>query len=119
MAARGFSIQILFVMSGLIVWGVHLLAVYTVNALACARGFADMDVLGIGIAPFTIVVLGLVSLVVLAGLAAVAVRERGPFSADEGQEQSFLRFLTIAIAGLSGVAVVWETIPAFLIPPCG
>jgi hypothetical protein len=119
MVARGFSVQILFVLSGLIVWAIHLLLIYIFNALACARGFADIDILGIGIAPLAIVVLGVVSLAVLAGVIAVAATGSGPFGSDDSRSEGFLRYLTISIAALSGVAVVWETIPVFILPPCG
>jgi hypothetical protein len=120
MAATGFSRQVLLVMSGLIVWAVHFLVVYPFNALACARNFATFEILGIGILPVAIVIVTLLSLGLI-GAALLAVTAGRAFEQPEIEPSNgrFLRALTIGIGLLSAVAVIWETIPVFMVPPCG
>jgi hypothetical protein len=111
----------LFMIGGLLVWAFQFGVIYVFNALACARGFAGRQVLGIGIVPF---VVGAASLVALAAALAVllaALWRRGPArgSREERPVDDFLRYTTIAIAALSLVAIAWNAVPAFIVPPCG
>jgi hypothetical protein len=111
----------LFMMGGLLVWAAQFTTVYVFNALACARGFAERQVLGIGIVPF---VVGAASLLAFAATLAVllaALWRRGPAQAslDERPVDGFLRYTTVAIAALSLVAIAWNALPAFVVPPCG
>ena len=84
---------------GVMVWAAHFALVYGFTALACARGFASA-------APW---VVGAATLV--AALAALAIIATNASS-------EFTRWMTAAIASLALVAVVWEGIPAFIVPTC-
>lgn len=120
MDVRGFTSQILFVLSGLIIWSVHFLVIYPFNALACARGFTAVDVLGVGIVPFTILGVTILALAAIAASAFLAPANRGPANPNgNAANEKFLRGLAIGIALLSSLAIVLETIPVLMIPPCG
>jgi hypothetical protein len=111
----------LFMIGGLIVWAVQFGVIYTFNALACARGFAGRQVLGIGIVPFVVSAVSLVALAATLAVLLAALRRRGPAptSREERPVDAFLRNTTVAIAALSLVAIAWNAVPAFIVPPCG
>ena len=86
--------------SGVIVWALHFTVVYGFTALACARGFG-------GVAPW---VVGVATLVAAAAAVVVLLTH---FSCE------FTRWLTAAIAAAALLAILWEGLPALLVPnPC-
>lgn len=111
----------LFMIGGLLIWGAHLGLVYTFNALACARDFARLEVLGTGIVPLTVGGVTVIALAATLFVLMLAFWRKGPVAAsrDSRPVNDFMRYTTITIAGLSLVAIAWNGIPAFLIPPCG
>jgi hypothetical protein len=90
----------LWMASGALVWAAHFTALYGFTALACARG------LGFAV-PW---VAGGATLAALGALALIAWRHRrrGEFNAG----------LTLALAGLALLAVIYETVPLFIVPIC-
>jgi hypothetical protein len=120
MASRIFTYQTLLVLSGLIIWAVHFLIVYPFNALACVYGLAAAEIVGIGIVPIIIVIVTVLSLALIGAALFAATAGRATEQPQiEAPNQRFLRFLTVGIGLLSAVAVIWETLPVFMIPPCG
>lgn len=84
---------------GVILWAVHFTVVYGFTALACARGFGAA-------APW---VVGAVTLVAAALAIALIVTHIS---------SEFTRWMTAALAAFALVAIVWEGIPAFMVPTC-
>jgi hypothetical protein len=111
----------LFMIGGLLVWAAQFTIIYVFNALACARGFAGRQLLGIGVVPFVVGVASLIALAAALAVLLAALRVRGPAGAtrDERPVDDFLRYTTVAIAALSLVAIAWNAVPAFIVPPCG
>lgn len=109
-------------MSGFLIWGAHFLFVYGITALACAKRFADVEILNIGIVPFvtgvaTVAALAAAALVLVGALRALP--NRAPVRRDEtGGPSVFLRWLTALVAGLSLVAIAWNGLPILLVPVC-
>lgn len=96
---------------GLGIWAAHFTAIYAANALACERGVGNVPLL---VALFTLVALGALALVMRASLRRV-----GP-PLDEGGETEprFTSWFAAATAGLSALAVIFQALPAFLLPGC-
>jgi hypothetical protein len=93
--------QSLWIASSVLVWAAHFAALYGFTALACARGMA-------GAVPW---VAGGATLAAIAALALIAwlhSQQRGEFNA----------WLALALAGLALIAVVYETVPLFIVPIC-
>jgi hypothetical protein len=84
---------------GIVVWALHFAAIYGFTALACARGFGAS-------APW---VVGAATAVAAAAAIAVIVTHLSP---------EFTRWMTAAVAGLALVAIVWEGLPALMVPAC-
>lgn len=116
----GFS-PILGAVAGMVVWAVHFGAVYGVNAVACARGFAGRAVLGLPLVP--LLVLG-ASALALGAVAVVGVRAwrrlHAGLSGEDGEyEPQFTVWMSAAVALLAALAIVWEAVPVLMLRPCG
>ncbi|MBL6455270.1 hypothetical protein JMJ55_08050 [Belnapia sp. T6] len=119
MQVAGFS-PIPAALAGLIVWAAHFGLIYGANAVACARGLAGGRWLGLPLVPA--LVLGLTALALLA-VAVIGLRAwqrlEGGLSGQEGEnEPRFMVWLTLAIALLSALAILWEALPVLLVPAC-
>ncbi len=84
---------------GVVLWALHFTVIYGFTALACARGFGDA-------APWAVVFA-----TALAAAAAIAIIVTHLSS-------EFTRWMTAAVAGLALVAILWEGLPAFMVPVC-
>jgi hypothetical protein len=108
----------LYTFAGLLVWAADFLFVYVFAALACARGFADATVLGIGVVPFAsasaTIVAGAVSLAII----ACGRREIRP-AAVESANGGFLVGLAAIAALVALIAIVFTGLPGLLLGTCG
>lgn len=84
---------------GVVLWALHFALVYGFTAIACARGFAAAVPWIVGAAT------------ALAAALAIAL-----IVANISSE--FTRWMTAALAAFALVAIVWEGIPAFIVPTC-
>jgi hypothetical protein len=84
---------------GVALWALHFAVVYGFTAIACARGFG-------GAAPW---VVGVATAAAAAAAVAIILAHLSP---------EFTRWMTAAVAGVALVAIVWEGIPALIIPTC-
>ena len=87
--------------AGALCWALHFAAIYGFTGLACARG---MD----GTVPWAVGSLTLAAAIAAAAVMTIALRQR----------ESFEHWLAAAIAGAALVAILWEALPAFLVPAC-
>lgn len=106
---------------GPLVWTVHFLVVYVLTAVSCAFGFASAEALG----PVSLVLIAVsaAALAAIGGLGMVARRRLrrlagGPGRDPETGRQRFMAFAALLLCVLSAIAVVYETIPVFVLPPC-
>lgn len=112
-----------------IVWSVHFLWCYVVNAVACARGVGSEEVFGLAaiqanvvaatvvLAPLLLLSLG----TAIARLRDPALRESNPDTSEstEAAERLFLARATFAISALSLVAMAAVASPALFFTTCG
>lgn len=107
-----FTSTFLKMFSGPLIWAVHFLTIYAFAALACARRFAHIEWLGTGVVAWAI---SLFSLLAIAAISLLAWR----FSRSKKQDEAGFAYRTaIVLSGLSVVAIIWETVPVFLVPAC-
>ena len=115
----GFTPTILYLSGGLIIWGARFLAAYIFTAIVCARGWAGVSLAGLGLVP---AVVTLFTLAAAAGCVAIMLRaashlRRSSSDADE-QNTRFVHYIAATMAALGLLAVIWETLPVFMIPIC-
>ncbi len=96
-----FAVTSLRISAGIIVWALHFATIYGVTALACARGFA-------GSLPVAIAVATLVAVIGAAAILVSGWRRRSDFA----------HWLSASIAGFALLAIVFEAMPAWLVPTC-
>ena len=111
----------LFMHAGLLVWGAHFTALYGLNALVCARGFAAASLGGFSIVAWAVAVLTLVAAAGIAAAAYLAWKGRHPVMPERsgGPEAArFVRDTTLLVCGMGMVGVVWGALPAFIVPAC-
>lgn len=111
MTASPFTRTVLLIFSGPLVWAAHFLAVYVLAALACARRFAHVEWLGRGVTQWGISLLTLAAVAAILGLILFQHRRRLDSS-------RFVQQMTLALGLLSVMAIVWEALPAFVVPAC-
>jgi NO-binding membrane sensor protein with MHYT domain len=113
MRASSFTHNFLLLFSGPLIWAGHFVAIYGFTGILCARSYANVAWLGVGIAMWAIIGTGLVALI---AMAAVSLRVKPRDAAADNQV--FVRWMTLALSLLSGTAIVWETLSVFLVPVC-
>jgi hypothetical protein len=86
--------------AGVIVWILHFAFVYGVTALACARGLP-------AVVPW-----------VIGGATAVAGTACLALIAREWRRPGFEAWLTIGLDATALLAILWETLPVFMVPIC-
>jgi hypothetical protein len=108
---------VLLAAGGLAVWAAHFTAIYATHALACERAPAGARLLGLPAVPLLVAAFTLLALAVLGGMIRAA---RVPLlePASEG-EPGFTRWFAAAAAGLAAVAVLFQAVPALVLPACG
>jgi len=103
----------------LIVWALHFLVLYVHQAVACARGLGAAELAGLPAIRVTAVAATLVALA-LTGLLLLASREAS--RAHEPARPDTARFegwMALAAAALAGLGIVYNMIPALMLPLCG
>jgi hypothetical protein len=117
MSDRRFIPLLAYLLAGMILWAAAFTAAYGAAAIVCARGLGDMAVLGIAILPLS---LGVITMVALAatGLIAVAAYRRRPNTGDEAELPAFVQTMTLIVALLAIVAIVWNAVPGLFFVSC-
>ena len=120
MAEQRFLSKMTFMTGGFIIWATHFVVVYVFNALACARFFAGVDVLGFGIVPLTLTVLTVLALLATAWVMLKGYGWGGPMRGEAHDDPSsrFVRHMTLTIGALSLVAIFWQGIVTLILIPC-
>jgi hypothetical protein len=108
-----FTATALLIWSGLLIWMANFLFVYVFAALACARRFADVDVFGVAIVPFTTIIATAVAGLATAAVTWSAARRLQQASTD--RHSRFIFFVTAAAGGLALIALLWVAIPALVL----
>jgi hypothetical protein len=97
--------------AGIVVWALHLLALYGVTALACARGLDDVRWLGFGIVPWTVVLATLIGVGVVAWIGTSAWRTHS--------RERLAPWLSATLCAVAAFAMLLEAIPVAIVSVCG
>lgn len=109
MQRTGSIIPLVAMITGPIVWAAHLFLLYGAATLACLTPDASEPVFRI----FAVIV----SLAMVAGLAWFIIRQAGQLREDSSSER-FNAIVTIVLAGLSILAMIWTALPVAVIAHC-
>ncbi|WP_411834254.1 hypothetical protein [Pseudoxanthomonas mexicana] len=104
------------------VWALHLLLVYSLGGIACARGWPRERIGGVETVIWLQLGATLLAWLLLAWLGMRAWRTlRAASVAGAGPRDRRRRFvarLTLALSATAALAVLFTTIPAAMLPPC-
>ena len=108
---------LLFLTGGLGIWAVRFLAGYGFTAVACAKGWRADAIAGIGVVQLGLVAM---SVVALGGCGILLVRALGDRASARRSDPGggFIGSIAALVAALAMLAIVWETLPVFLVPAC-
>jgi len=128
MVARAIERDSLFsLIVGPMVWVAHFLSIYVFTALACARGFFEVEALGLGIVPL---VGGALTLVAVALIVDAGVLSWRRWHAAQGEEQPphddnhpasrrrFMAYAGLLLSGIALIATIWEALPILFLTTC-
>jgi uncharacterized membrane protein len=107
-----FTPTTIFIWSSLLIWMTSFVLVYVFAALACARQFADVRVMGVGIVPFTTALCLAVAALATGWLMHRAWRR---LRAQTDAESSFLRFIVLATGVLALIGLTYLALPSMLL----
>ncbi len=110
MSGSGRPKRLSWIASPFAIWGLHFVAVYSIQGLACARGWpASGAWAGIGMST-------LAAFIAVAWIGLRARRLAG--AADDPGEKRFAARLVAMLSLLSLVAMVFTILPVLLLHPC-
>ena len=105
----------LFTAAGLLIWAADFLFIYIFAAVACARGFADVTVLGAGIVPLASFVATVSALAMTGLIIAAGARRAGKAGSGNG---AFLGALAAIAALVALIAIVFTGLPGLMLRTC-
>ncbi len=106
----------LFTAAGLLVWAADFLFLYVFAAVACARGYADLKVLGAGIVPLASFVATVFALAATGVIIAAGARRARKTGTGNG---AFLGALAAIAALVALIAIVFAGLPGLMLRTCG
>jgi hypothetical protein len=109
--------RLFWMMSGFVFWAAQFTIIYGVTAVACARGWHRVPLLGLDIVPAsiaaaTLLTLGATGLVFWRAFAARARDAHGD------PAERFVDAVTLWVCGLALVAIAYNALPALILPAC-
>lgn len=107
-----------------VVWAVHFVVVYSMAGLACGQGWQRERIAGLEAVTWLMVAATIAAWLVLAFIAWTgwrgrqAMRSAGQPLDNIQARKRFLSTVTLAMAAIAAMAVLFTVIPVFLLPTC-
>ncbi|HEX2554989.1 MAG TPA: hypothetical protein VHL98_14915 [Microvirga sp.] len=111
-------LRLLFAAGGFVAWAAQFAVIYGVAGVACARGYGGVTLLGIGLVPFAILAATLLALAATALVTLAAMRERWRMNERTDPADRFLNTAALLVGGLAAVSILWQGLPALIVPAC-
>lgn len=106
----------------MVVWALHLLVIYSLEGLACARGWPLARIAGMSQFNWLLVLVTVPALAAIAWMMRRGWRDArdpaGPGGSATARRQRLLAWVAMALAVVSAVAIIFATLPVFMLPPC-
>jgi len=101
------------------IWALHFVVIYSFLGLACERGWHHAVPGALDWITWVLIALALAALAALGVISLRVVRDaRSDATAPVARRRRFLSRATLVLGVLASIAVVYTTIPAFLLPSC-
>jgi hypothetical protein len=106
--APRFTSTTFLIWGGLLTWAAYFLFVYVFAAVACARHFANLSVVGLPIVSLVTGASTVIALGATIALTRFATRRLAATSA-------FARFLALALGALAVICILWVALPSLVL----
>jgi uncharacterized membrane protein len=110
--------QVILMLAGLIAWAVQFTVVYGATSTLCGRGWAGGTIFGAGYVQAIILATTLTALIIAAFALARSLRDHGRLKDQVPTADRFMSQAGALINGLSLVTILWQGLPAFILPAC-
>ena len=111
-ATTGVTAELLLCLSGPLLWAAHFFVLYGAATLACVASNGRYR----NAFPSFAVIVTLAAMAVVLGLAKW---QAGRTRWQNAEVTSFLRVLSILLAGAAVLAMLWALLPVLILPMCG
>ena len=111
--------QVLLMLAGLMAWALQFTLIYGATSTLCGREWADARLLGLGVVQASILIVTLAALTATGIAFAWSLREYR--LAEHPRASAADRFMiqtAVLINGFSLIVILWQGIPAFILPAC-
>lgn len=117
------STHLLGIASPMLVWALHFVIIYSLQGLACARGWRQVQILGLDGVNVLLILLTAIAIALLAWTGLRAHRrwrqlENDARTAPAARRRRFATAATGLLSLLALVAVLMTALPLFFLPPC-
>ncbi|HEV2564890.1 MAG TPA: hypothetical protein VGU19_07375 [Microvirga sp.] len=110
--------QVLLMLAGLLAWAVQFTVIYGATSTLCSRQWADTTFLGIGLVQAVVLVTTLAALTATALALTWSLRTYRRLPEQAPPADLFMSQAGALTGGLSLIAIVWQGLPAFILPAC-
>lgn len=110
--------QVMLMLAGLIAWAVQFTLIYGATSTLCGREWAGATILGIGSIQAILLATTIAAFIATAIALAWSLRAHGRMSGEADTVDRFMGHTGALINGLSLLIILWQGVPAFILPAC-
>jgi hypothetical protein len=110
--------QVLLMLAGLLAWAAQFTFIYGTTSTLCGRGWAGATILGIGSVQALVLIATLTALIITASALAWSLRAFGEMQDHAVAADRFMSHAGALINGFSLLVILWQGLPAFILPAC-
>ena len=110
--------QVMLMLAGLIAWAVQFTLIYGATSTLCGREWAGATILKMGSVQAIILATSVAAFIATAIALALSLRVDGRMRGEADMAGRFMGHTGALINGLSLLVILWQGIPAFILPAC-
>jgi hypothetical protein len=110
--------QVTLMLAGLIAWAFQFTLIYGATSTLCGREWAGATILGMGNVQAIILATTIAAFAVAAFALTWSLRVHGRMRGEADTADRFMGHTGALINGLSLLVILWQGLPAFILPAC-
>ncbi|MBQ0823354.1 hypothetical protein KBI52_24505 [Microvirga sp. HBU67558] len=110
--------QVVLMLAGLLAWAVQFTIIYGATSTLCGLDRADATLLGIGNVQAVVLATTLAAFLAAAGALAWLLWAQKRTSDQAAPADRFMTQAGVLIGGFSLIAILWQGLPALILPAC-
>ncbi|WP_262270178.1 MULTISPECIES: hypothetical protein [Microvirga] len=110
--------QVALMLAGLLAWAVQFTVIYGATSTLCGLDRADATLLGTGAVQAVILITTFAAFLAAAAALSWSLRTQRRMSGQAAPADRFMTQAGALIGGLSLIAILWQGLPALILPAC-